>query len=121
MILNKFKGLRVAIIIRLIKIFKREKGMRSFSSTNRLHCCTDNIAPNAFLNYSGKCQQLVWATGDSKDGRCTSFSPCTSCTSHLVFQPAFLAELVGSASVYDSAVGKMILSALFWERFDCIR
>ena len=35
MILIKFKGLHVAIIIRLIKIFKREKGLCSFSSTNR--------------------------------------------------------------------------------------
>ena len=59
------------------------------------NCYTDKIAPNASLNYSGKCQQLVWATGDSKDGHCTSFSPCTSCTSHLAFQLASLAELVG--------------------------
>ena len=35
MTLSKFKGLHVAIIIRLIKIFKREKGLCSFSSTNR--------------------------------------------------------------------------------------
>ena len=35
MILIKFKGLHVAIIIRLIKIFKREKGQCSFSSINR--------------------------------------------------------------------------------------
>ena len=35
MILNKFKGLHVALIIRLIKIFKREKGLCSFSSTIR--------------------------------------------------------------------------------------
>ena len=35
MLLNKFKGLHVAIIIRLIKIYKREKGPCSFSSTNR--------------------------------------------------------------------------------------
>ena len=35
MILNKFKGLHVAVIIRLIQIFKREKGLCSFSSTNR--------------------------------------------------------------------------------------
>ena len=41
MILNKFKGLHVAIIIRLIKIFKREKGLRSFSSTN--HCVVIQI------------------------------------------------------------------------------
>ena len=35
MILIKFKGLHEAIIIRLIQIFKREKGLCSFSSTNR--------------------------------------------------------------------------------------
>ena len=35
MILNKFKGLHVAIFIWLIKIFKSEKGLCSFSSINR--------------------------------------------------------------------------------------
>ena len=41
MILIKFKGLHVAIITRLIKIFKREKGLCSFSSTN--HCIVVQI------------------------------------------------------------------------------